>query len=397
MTRSGFEPGFEPGSPARFTSFLSTTIAGVEAVAIGSPVPGSVANSRGEFTGIETWKTWGEQGLKPRSLGSEKWKELTGHWARQDTAIDAARGVPQCRTVNIGIEARHRRVSFPGPVLDEDEQEGDESIVFLRQRAAELRRLAEIFEAQADTGQQGIASPIWRNSMMRRDVGRDAAQVVEDVKRYEGHNRSRDRTWEGTERRQNTMGHFTAVAKLFPNEAKWHVVPDSAGSLGYRCGALQEYLGGTYSRATHQGFTQGMRCRPIEGFVIKSTVISKDGRSEDGDGWEVQDIDSCVDVPAMLGWTFETPGCASRALNSLPDSRCPDCSRLWQAIICDTRRWNGNRTNKRKPHKAKIRTKTLGVEVHSLDETEKLRGRESAEVEHIETHWCKSSERLKHE
>ncbi|KAJ6486030.1 hypothetical protein DFH09DRAFT_1106198 [Mycena vulgaris] len=25
-------------------------------------------------------------------------------------------------------------------------------------------------------------------------------------------------------------------------------------------------------------------------------------------GWEVQDIDSCADVPAMLGWTFETPG-----------------------------------------------------------------------------------------
>ncbi|KAJ6597658.1 hypothetical protein DFH09DRAFT_1071642 [Mycena vulgaris] len=99
-----------------------------------------------------------------------------------------------------------KRVSFPGPVLDEDEQEGDESIVFLRQRAAELRRLAEIFEAQADTGQQGIASPIWRNSMMRRDVGRDAAQVVED----EGHNRSRDRTWEGTERRQNTMGYVFA-------------------------------------------------------------------------------------------------------------------------------------------------------------------------------------------
>ncbi|KAJ6522084.1 hypothetical protein DFH09DRAFT_1286949 [Mycena vulgaris] len=106
-------------------------------------------------------------------------------------------------------------------------------------------------------------------------------------------------------------------------------------------------------------------------------------------GWEVQDIDSCADVPAMLGWTFETPGCASRALASLPDSRCPDCSRLWQAIICDTRRWNGNRTNKRKPHKvkARIRTKTLGVEVHSLDETEKLRGRESAEVERIETDW----------
>jgi hypothetical protein len=41
--------------------------------------------------------------------------------------------------------------------------------------------------------------------MMRRDVGRDAAKVVEDVKRYEGQNRSRDRTWEGTERRQNTM------------------------------------------------------------------------------------------------------------------------------------------------------------------------------------------------
>jgi hypothetical protein len=46
--------------------------------------------------------------------------------------------------------------------------------------------------------------------MMRRDVGRDAAQVVEDVKRYEGQNRNRDRTWEGTERRQNTMGYVFA-------------------------------------------------------------------------------------------------------------------------------------------------------------------------------------------
>jgi hypothetical protein len=45
--------------------------------------------------------------------------------------------------------------------------------------------------------------------MMRRDVGRDAAQVVEDVKRYE-QNRSRDRTWEGTERWQNTMGYVFA-------------------------------------------------------------------------------------------------------------------------------------------------------------------------------------------
>ncbi|KAJ6605239.1 hypothetical protein DFH09DRAFT_1067518 [Mycena vulgaris] len=192
----------------RFTSFLSTTIAGVEAAAIGSPVPGSVANSRGEFTGIKTWKTVREMEGAHRSLGQTRYRKLTlqcGGWESE------------------GMESEKERVS--------------------------LR------------------------------------------------------------------------------------------SIAY--------------------------------------------------GWEVQDIDSCADVPAMLGWTFETPGCASRALTSLPDSRCPDCSRLWQAIICDTRRWNGNRTNKRKPHKAKarIRTKTLGVGVHSLDETEKLRGRESAEVEHIETHW----------
>ncbi|KAJ6525545.1 hypothetical protein DFH09DRAFT_1286082 [Mycena vulgaris] len=93
----------------RFTSFLSTTIAGVEAAAIGSPVPGSVANSRGEFTGIKTWKTVREMEGAHRSLGQTRYRKLTLQEYTMSLILhlDLKRGVPQCRTVNIG-EARHR-------------------------------------------------------------------------------------------------------------------------------------------------------------------------------------------------------------------------------------------------------------------------------------------------
>ncbi|KAJ6495915.1 hypothetical protein DFH09DRAFT_1103644 [Mycena vulgaris] len=145
--------------------------------------------------------------------------------------------VKRPRVLDVDVSESQVPPSNPGPVLGEDEQE---------------------------------LTPVTRDCVlnleeqyqMRRDVGRDAAQVVEDVKRYEGQNRSRDRTWEGTERWQNTVSyvfaeeaayakltslvkkagsdpdfnaasHFKALAKLFPNEAKWHVVPDSAGSLAF--------------------------------------------------------------------------------------------------------------------------------------------------------------------
>ncbi|KAF6751360.1 hypothetical protein DFP72DRAFT_1071563 [Ephemerocybe angulata] len=80
----------------------------------------------------------------------------------------------------------------------------------LRVRAAKLAEASALIEEQLE---RDDVSPIWLRSLHSRDIGRDVAHLVEDIRRMEKTGRKKDTTWaEGKDkvakrRVANTMGY----------------------------------------------------------------------------------------------------------------------------------------------------------------------------------------------
>ncbi|KAJ7595598.1 hypothetical protein C8J56DRAFT_1001696 [Mycena floridula] len=105
-----------------------------------------------------------------------------------------------------------QRSSSPIEYGTADEHQMDQWCENLLTRADELEAAAKIMRAQTVH-----RNPIWIKSVAERDVGRDAADLVADIRRHETTGRTRDNTWarpkNGLERRRvaNVMGYMANI------------------------------------------------------------------------------------------------------------------------------------------------------------------------------------------
>ncbi|KAF8166757.1 hypothetical protein K438DRAFT_1984040 [Mycena galopus ATCC 62051] len=89
-----------------------------------------------------------------------------------------------------------------------DEHKDDERREWLKERVLKFRQVAEMMEKQAEGG-----TSLWMSSISRRDIGRDVADMVDDIMRDRATHRPRETTWARAEdqiaarRQANTMGY----------------------------------------------------------------------------------------------------------------------------------------------------------------------------------------------
>jgi hypothetical protein len=147
-------------------------------------------------------------------LSGGRWHLLTknaetilGKRARED--INSGPEVSQVLRADISADAPSaQRAALRNPEEGIEEHEEDERREWLKERARKLREAAEIMEKQAEGG-----TSLWMSSISRRDVGRDVADMVDDIVRDRAAHRPRETTWAragdrvAARRRANTMGY----------------------------------------------------------------------------------------------------------------------------------------------------------------------------------------------
>ncbi|KAJ7191824.1 hypothetical protein B0H12DRAFT_1004452, partial [Mycena haematopus] len=130
---------------------------------------------------------------------------ILGKRGRQEADSGPELAQVPCTDINADAPSTQRAALRDPEGLAEHEQ--DEQVEWIKERARKLRQAAEMLEKQAEAG-----ASLWMTSISRRDVGRDAVDMVDDIARDRGSHRPRDTTWArpgdqlAARRQVNTMG-----------------------------------------------------------------------------------------------------------------------------------------------------------------------------------------------
>ncbi|KAJ7193522.1 hypothetical protein GGX14DRAFT_449176 [Mycena pura] len=145
-------------------------------------------------------------------LSAGRWRELTndtvlGKRTRQDSNIGPE--VSQVPRTHVDVDAPStQRAALRDAEEGLEEQEEDARREQLRELARKLRMGADMIEEQVEYG-----TPIWTASILRRSIGHDVVDMVDDILRERGSHRRRETTWAHpgdqveARRRANTMGY----------------------------------------------------------------------------------------------------------------------------------------------------------------------------------------------